>query len=190
MTGGGHVGRNVLRERPAKFVLVLVPPPSARMKNSTILAFMAVFGVTGIAACGGGTPPPPASAAKNSATNPSIAELEDHKVSPLAQLMRDMTAFADSTKQRLLRGEELLPYPADFKTMITAGYTPGMVDHRTFDPFAFSYLNQLDSLYKVVPAHREQAFDELIQYCTACHGQVCPGPLVRIKKLRMPMAAE
>jgi len=111
-------------------------------------------------------------------------------VSPLAQLMRDMTAFADSTKQRLLRGEDLLPYPASFKEMITAESTPGMVDHRTFDPFAFSYLNQLDSLYKVVPAQREQAFDELIQYCTACHGQVCPGPLVRIKKLRMPVVTE
>lgn len=109
-----------------------------------------------------------------------------HVVSPLAQLMRDMTAFADSTKQRLLRGEDLPPYPADFKTMLTVESTPGMVDHRTYDPFAFSYLHQLDSLYKV-PAHqRQQAYDELIQYCTACHGQVCPGPLVRIKKLRMP----
>jgi mono/diheme cytochrome c family protein len=61
-----------------------------------------------------------------------------------------------------------------------------MVDHRTFDPFAFAYLKQLDSLYKVPVAQREQAYDELIQYCAACHGQVCPGPLVRIKKLRMP----
>lgn len=115
-----------------------------------------------------------------------IAQLEEHKVSPLAQLMRDMTAFADSTKRRLLRKEDLLPYPAGFKDMLTAEPTPGMMDHRTFDPFAFSYLHQLDSLYKVVPEQRQAAFDELIQYCAACHGQVCPGPLVRIKKLRMP----
>jgi hypothetical protein len=111
----------------------------------------------------------------------------EHVVSPLAQLMRDMTAFADSTKQHLFRGEGLLPYPATFKNMLAAECTPGMVDHRTYDPFAFSYLHQLDSLYKVVPAQRQQAFDELVQYCAACHGQVCPGPLVRINKLRMPV---
>jgi len=158
------------------------------MKNSTIVALIAVVGALTFTGCGDG--PAPAATEEKSSTQPSIAELEDHKVSPLAQLMRDMTTFADSTKQRLLRGEELLPYPATFKDMVTVESTPGMVDHRTFDPFAFSYLRQLDSLYKVVPGQRQQAFDELIQYCTACHGQVCPGPLVRIKKLRMPAVTE
>jgi hypothetical protein len=132
-------------------------------------------------------PEPKESQVENSKdTNPLPPASTAHVVSPLAQLMRDMTAFADSTKQHLLRGEDLLPYPESFKTMTTAEPTPGMVDHRTFDPFAFSYLHQLDSLYKVVPAQRQQAYDELVQYCVACHGQVCPGPLVRIKKLRMP----
>jgi hypothetical protein len=159
------------------------------MKKSTIVALIAVSGMCMPAACGG-EPGPAAPAEEISPKRSSIAELADHKVSPLAQLMRDMTAFADSTKQRLMRHDELLPYPANFKDMVTAEPTPGMVDHRTFDPFAFSYLHQLDSLYKVVPAQRQQAFDELIQYCTACHGQVCPGPLVRIKKLRMPASTE
>ncbi len=127
----------------------------------------------------------PSDSTKTSSYTPNTGK-DGHYVSPLAQLMRDMTTFADSTKQRLLRGDELLPYPEKFKEMLTAEPTPGMMDHRTFDPFAFSYLQQLDSLYKVVPAQRETAFDELVQYCAACHGQVCPGPLVRIKKLRMP----
>lgn len=116
----------------------------------------------------------------------SIADLPEHKASPLAELMRDMTAFADTTRQRLLRGEDLPPYPVHFKDMLTAESTPGMVDHSTYDPFAIAYLYQLDSLYKVPATQRQQGFDELIQYCAACHGQVCPGPLVRINKLRMP----
>jgi hypothetical protein len=155
------------------------------MEDRTIAALIIAFGISMFTACGDGS----GSAVpveEKSTTAASIAELADHKVSPLAQLMRDMTAFADSTKQHLSRGEELLPFPSAFKDMVTAESTPGMVDHRTFDPFAFSYLHQLDSLYKVVPAQRQQAFDELIQYCAACHGQVCPGPLVRIKNLRMP----
>jgi hypothetical protein len=97
-----------------------------------------------------------------------------------------MTVFADTTKQRLMRGEDLLPYPANFNDMLTIESTPGMVDHRTYDPFAFSYLHQLDSLYKVPVIDRQQAYEGLIAHCTACHGQVCPGPLVRIKKLHMP----
>lgn len=159
------------------------------MKNRPITALFIAFGISMLAACGGeaGSAVP---AEEKSSAPPSIAELADHKVSPLAQLMRDMTAFADSTKQHISRGEELLPFPTAFKDMVTVESTPGMVDHRTFDPFAFSYLHQLDSLYNVVPTQRQQAFDELIQYCAACHGQVCPGPLVRIKKLRMPASAE
>ncbi len=156
------------------------------MKHTNPLELIAVFSLVLLAACGG----EPRVEEEKKPTTPSITELEDHKVSPLAQLMRDMTVFADSTKQRLMRGEDLLPYPAEFKEMITAGSTPGMVDHRTFDPFAFSYLQQLDSLYKVPTTQRGAAFDELVQYCAACHGQVCPGPLVRIRKLRMPAVTE
>lgn len=159
------------------------------MENRTVAALITAFGISILAACGDGSGSGVPGEEKSTAS-PSIAELADHKVSPLAQLMRDMTAFADSTKQHLSRGEELLPFPTAFKDMVTAESTPGMVDHRTFDPFAFSYLHQLDSLYKVVPAQRQQAFDELIQYCAACHGQVCPGPLVRIKKLRMTSVSQ
>ena len=159
------------------------------MKNSTILSPIALLCIMLGLACAS-EPTAVAPAEERNAPNPSVAELEDHKVSPLAQLMREMTAFADSTKQHLLRGEDLLPYPTNFKDMILLESTPGMVDHRTFDPFAFSYMHQLDSLYKVIPAQREQAFDELVQYCAACHGQVCPGPLVRIKKLRMPTTVQ
>lgn len=136
------------------------------------------------AACNGG------GEAGAEARKPAPPAPPEHVVSELAQLMRDMTAFADSTKARLGRGEDLLPYPADFSRMTTATPTPGMVDHRTYDPFAFAYLKQLDSLYKVPAAGRGQAYDELIQYCAACHGQVCPGPLVRINKLRMPGSAK
>ena len=108
---------------------------------------------------------------------------DEHRVSPLAQLMRDMTAFADSTKARLATGRDLPPYPAGFKDMLTAEPTPGMVDHRTYDPFAFAYLHQLDSLYHAPVAARHDVFDGLISACAACHGEVCPGPLDRIRKL-------
>jgi hypothetical protein len=109
-----------------------------------------------------------------------------HTVSPLAHLMREMTAFADSTGKRLSKDEGLLPFPGNFKDIMTAGSTPGMVDHRTFDPFAFDWLHQLDSLYNTPAVHRSEVFNGLVQRCTNCHGEVCPGPLDRIRKLRIP----
>jgi hypothetical protein len=136
------------------------------------------------AACSGG------GEAGAEARKPAPPAPPEHVVSELAQLMRDMTAFADSTKARLGRGEDLLPYPAGFSRMTTATPTPGMVDHRTYDPFAFAYLKQLDSLYKVPAAARKEVFNGLISSCAACHGQVCPGPLVRINKLHLPRPAK
>lgn len=112
---------------------------------------------------------------------------EDHRVSELAQMMREMAAFADSTKARLGRGAELPPYPEKFKTMVVAESTPGMVDHTVFDPFAFAWLRQLDTLYQVPAARRDEAYNGLVQHCASCHGTVCPGPLVRIKKMYRPI---
>lgn len=105
------------------------------------------------------------------------------KASELALLMREMTSFADSVQHRLEEGRDLPPYPGHFKDMLTAEPTPGMVDHRVYDPFAFAYLHQVDSLYRTAPEHRQEVFNAVVAGCAACHGQVCPGPLVRINKL-------
>ena len=105
------------------------------------------------------------------------------QASPLAQLMLEMTAFADTTRDRLRNGQELPPFPDHFKEMLTVESTPGMVDHRVYDPFALAYLYAIDSLYKVPAGARMGVYNAVVQGCANCHGQVCPGPLVRIKKL-------
>lgn len=106
--------------------------------------------------------------------------------SELALLMREMTVFTDSTGKRLASGKDLLPYPEQFKTLKTAESTPGMVEHRTFDPFAHAWLNKLDALYTASASEKTGVFNAMVQTCAACHGQMCPGPLVRIKKLTIP----
>lgn len=108
---------------------------------------------------------------------------EPPPTSELAQLMRAMTAFADTTGKRINGGGELPPFPEPFRKLKTAEATPGMVDHRVFDPFAQAWLHQLDSLYTTPKAGRAEVFNDLVQTCAGCHGQMCPGPLVRIKKL-------
>ena len=115
-----------------------------------------------------------------------IVKADPLATSQLALLMREMTAFADSTGKRLATGKDLLPFPEHFKTLKTAEATPGMVDRKTFEPYAHGWLYQLDELYTVPTAERTGVFNALINGCAACHGQMCPGPLVRIKKLSIP----
>lgn len=125
-------------------------------------------------------------AAAPSQSPPETARIEKGvppAASPLALLMREMTTFADSTGKRIAAAEELLPYPEDFKALPTAEPTPDMVDRRTFDPYAQAWLHQLDRLYTAPTADRAEVFNDLVRTCAACHGQMCPGPLVRIKKL-------
>lgn len=135
-------------------------------------------------ACSSPEPPAPTPAPAGPTHYAPKAATDEHTVSPLAQLMRDMTAFADSTRLRLSKDQDLLPYPANFKDMLTLESTPGMVDHRVYDPFAFAYLHQLDSLYHTPVPSRHDVFDGLVSACASCHGEVCPGPLDRIRKLR------
>ena len=106
--------------------------------------------------------------------------------SELALLMRAMTAFADSTRLRVAQGRELLPFPEKFKTLKTAEATPGMKDPKVFDAYDLAWLHHLDALYKAPEPERAGVFNTLVQTCAGCHGTMCPGPLVKIKKLGLP----
>lgn len=115
-----------------------------------------------------------------------IVKGEPPAKSELAQLMREMTAFADTAGKYINAGRELPPFPDQFKKLTTAEATPGMVDRRIFDPYAQGWLHQLDLLYTAPTAERAHVFNDLVMACAGCHGQMCPGPLVRIKKLSIP----
>jgi len=109
--------------------------------------------------------------------------------SELALLMRDMVRFSDSTKAHLQRGADLLPYPGDFVRIHTATPTDGRIDmdRATFDSFADHYLAQVKALYDAQPADRQRVFNATLNGCTNCHTVVCPGPMMKIKKMYVPV---
>lgn len=112
------------------------------------------------------------------------------QASELAMMMRAMTAFADSTRLRIAQGRELPPFPDQFRKLMTAEATPGMKDPKAFDPFAHAWLYHLDALYKAPETERTGVFNTLVQTCAGCHTTMCPGPLVKIKKLGLPAKAD
>lgn len=134
-------------------------------------------------------PAPPA--ASTPAAAPPTPQVEIVKGEPpatseLALMMRAMADFTDSTRKRIVAGHELLPFPAEFNDLRTAEATPGMVDRNTFDPYAQAWQYHLNALYEAGPAERAGIFNSLVGTCAACHGHMCPGPLVRINKMGLP----
>lgn len=106
--------------------------------------------------------------------------------SELALMMRRMADFTDSTGKQIAAKQDLLPFPGAFRSLRTAKATPNMVDPKTFDPYAQAWLIHLDRLFTVPVAERPAVFNTLVQTCAACHGNMCPGPLVRINKMKIP----
>jgi hypothetical protein len=108
--------------------------------------------------------------------------------SELALLMRAMAAHVDSVKATLQRGDGIPPYPEDFAKLFTATPTEGMhIDPITYPTFGKDYLAKLDMLYAGTEEERPRLYNALVQSCANCHGTHCPGPLMRIKKMYVPL---
>ena len=159
------------------------------MRFAFLLPRFAILGLAAalllLHACAG-QQPTATSTAPAAPASPQIVRGEPLATSELALLMREMTVFTDSTGKRLMAGEELLDFPAHFSTLKTAESTPGMVEEATFGPYADAWLHHLKDLYEAPAAERPGVFNALVQTCAACHTTMCPGPLVRIKKLVIP----
>ena len=111
--------------------------------------------------------------------------------SELALLMRAMFDDGMRIKEQIKQG--VTPtLVEEFKQIHTAQPTPGKekdVNTPTFKAFATAYLDALESLKNLSNDHPEknvQKFNHLVSTCMNCHKAVCPGPMVRIKKLYLP----
>lgn len=141
------------------------------------LLVLAIGSVPVLMACMEGSTPAPAA-------EPSGQQLKEK--SPLAKLMRHITAHADSVRATLKRGDGLPPYP-QIDELLTAASTDSLMDRQTYSVFAADYRKKLDGLYAAAPADRTQAYNTLVQSCATCHSTMCPGPLVLIKKMYAPV---
>lgn len=49
--------------------------------------------------------------------------------------------------------------------------------------FAQSYLAAIEGLEDASPESRTQSYEIMVTTCMNCHQKLCPGPMMRIKKL-------
>lgn len=101
---------------------------------------------------------------------------------PMALMMRQMAANADSMKAKINRGETLdsLQYP------FIRFYVAEPTDPHVLEPNFFEKARLFQSAYKDLfkhPKEQKNYYNLMIQACVNCHQNYCSGPLKRIRKL-------
>jgi hypothetical protein len=107
-----------------------------------------------------------------------------NKDSELAILMRDVVENTEKVKNQIVNGEEI-DFFIEFEKLHTAIPTDSEVrDDGRFTSFADYYIFTVKELINS-EEDKTSLYNNMIQACISCHEQICPGPVKRIKKLRI-----
>lgn len=103
--------------------------------------------------------------------------------SELALLMREMFEDGLRIKEQIENGEkpEVLK---KFEAIHTAQATePEKAASDTYKHFGDAYLAAVNRLQNASSEEVYDVYQGMVQTCMSCHQKLCPGPMVRIKKL-------
>lgn len=105
--------------------------------------------------------------------------------SELALLMRGMYDEADRIRHQIENNEKVT-VELNHLNILTAHTTEaGKANSAEFKAFASIYLKRLEELKTAEDSEKVGHYQSLIESCMSCHQAICPGPIVRIKKLRI-----
>lgn len=102
--------------------------------------------------------------------------------SELTLLMRDMFAYYDSIKVNITNDdlhEQIKVFQEVHKAVATS---PEKSSSDLYQAMATIYVQSAERLNRP-GIDRKEAFNLMVDNCMNCHKQMCPGPMVRIKKL-------
>ena len=103
--------------------------------------------------------------------------------SELALLMRAMHEEGMRTKAQLLKGEtpELT---VDYHKLFSAKPTePAKVANPLYAGFATSFEDAAKALGSEFNADKVDSYKKFVDACMNCHQEICPGPMVKIRKM-------
>lgn len=105
--------------------------------------------------------------------------------SELALLMRTMFDESMAAKQLIEDGKPAPNFSEQFVTIHTAKETDPTVRTDEFRALSEVFLKQVELLEQANDENRVAAHNNMVASCLACHKAYCPGPMVKIKKLRI-----
>ena len=103
--------------------------------------------------------------------------------SELALLMRDMYDDLERVKSQIAEGKAIESLPEHQRILTAHATEPEKAASPEYKAFATIYLQYVEALQKAEPKDVEKAYGNLINGCMSCHQALCPGPIVKIKKL-------
>lgn len=161
-----------------------------RLKGNKNLALLAISaGYALLAACGGqqrSSALQHTDARKDTATcSTAGSDLNPNGTSELAALMRLMFTRSEEWKKAIEQKQELGIYPVAFDKLKTATPTDAHMKNETFDPFADDFIRRTKELLAAPPQKQKEAFANYTEGCMNCHTTMCPGPVKRIRLLRI-----
>jgi cytochrome c556 len=105
--------------------------------------------------------------------------------SELALLMREMFTDVERIKAQVQNGEKVT-VQVDHEKILSAHATePAKAASAEFKTWGTAYLEGIETLKNASPENAEAVYTSLISSCMSCHQSFCPGPIVRIKKLKL-----
>jgi hypothetical protein len=113
-------------------------------------------------------------------------KLETVKTSELATLMRLMDKEMQSAKISIEGGfsyHDSLTFA--YGNIHNASATEENMKKPGFEGFATAYLNQLEIFKKSAQPEQKENFNLLVNSCLNCHASHCPGPIGKIKELKI-----
>jgi hypothetical protein len=103
--------------------------------------------------------------------------------SELALLMRAMHEEGMRTKAQLLKGEQP-ELTVDYHKLFTATPTePAKVANPLYAGFATSFEEAAQSFERGFNVNKVESYHSMVNACMNCHKEICPGPMVKIKKM-------
>ncbi len=119
----------------------------------------------------------------NTRSNTASKIINPNGDSELALLMRAMFDDGMDMKTAIEKGQ----HPStkvDYAKIFTATATePDKAASPEFKAFADVYLEQMKALENCTTEEAAPIFKTMVTSCMNCHAAMCPGPMVRIKKL-------
>ena len=122
---------------------------------------------------------------KSSPAQNSVAPLNPNGDSELALLMRSMYDDGMEMKLALKNGDTPQSHIDIAKLYTSEPTVTGKADTPEYQAFALAYEAAHKGLEEAQEDQKTQAYKTLVNSCIACHKSVCPGPIVRIEKMKL-----
>ena len=114
----------------------------------------------------------------------NINVISPNQDSELALLMREIFDEAMINKKHI-QNNEPIEINLDHEKILSAIATePEKAASPEFKAFATSYLQSIKNLKSSNTNQTAINYKNMVNNCLACHQSLCPGPIVRIKKLQ------